>query len=108
MKIHCNVYCRGGACCSAADGTPLPFGHLPNGETPPETLPINTIKGEADEAFTVGDDACDIPKRPSRCHLIAEHIKRPAVGRHKCHSLQIHSKVYCRGGACSSRSFSVP
>ncbi len=44
MQIHCNVYCRGGACCSAADGTPLPFGHLPNGETPPETFPIYVIQ----------------------------------------------------------------
>ena len=36
------------------------------GLAPPETVPINTIKCEADEAFTVGDDACDIPKRLSR------------------------------------------
>ena len=31
------------------------------GLAPPETVPINTIKREADEAFSVGDDACDIP-----------------------------------------------
>ena len=97
LQILSNVTCRGGACCSAADGTPLPFGHLPNGETPPETLPINTIKGGANEAYIVGDDACDIPKRPSRCHLIAEHIKRSTVGRHKCRPLQILSNVTCRG-----------
>ena len=69
LQILCNVYCRGGACCSAADGTPLSFGHLPNGETPPETFPINGTQ-------------------------MRSRSKRPAMGRHKCRPLQIRCGVF--------------
>ena len=78
LQFHCNVSCRGGACCSAADGTPLSFGHLPNGETPPEAHPA------------------DIIEMRSKCNaLLRERQGTP---------LQFHCNVSCRGGACSSRN----